>query len=64
MGVDPVSPSDSPLVSEKGLSVVDCSWARIDETPFNRMKAQAPRILPYLVAANPVNYGKPCRFVK
>jgi len=61
MGVSCVSPQDKEIIVEKGLSVIDCSWARIDETPFTRMKSSYPRLLPYLVAANPVNYGKPCK---
>lgn len=56
-----VSPEDTSILLSHGIAVVDCSWAKLEVTPFNRMKATHPRLLPYLVACNPINYGRPCK---
>jgi pre-rRNA-processing protein TSR3 len=56
-----VSPADRELLEQYGAAVVECSWVRVQEIPWSRIGGKCERLLPYLVAANPVNYGKPWR---
>jgi len=51
-----LSPADAPRAARSGLAVLDVSWKR---GRIPRVPQGVPRALPYLLAANPVNYGKP-----
>ncbi len=53
-----LGPWDRNVILSKGLTVVDASWKRLTPTRFKRIRGRHRR-LPYLVAANPINYGKP-----
>ena len=55
-----LSKEDFDAVTKHGLLVVDCSWNQL--TSFPRLRSGLRhRALPFLVAANPVNFGKPQR---
>jgi pre-rRNA-processing protein TSR3 len=43
--------------ARRGLVVMDLTWTNIDEFP--RLKRVEERALPYLLASNPVNWGRP-----
>ncbi len=51
-----LSPSDRRY-ARKGLVVVDLTWTNIDEFPH--LKRVEERALPYLLASNPINWGRP-----
>ena len=57
-------PEDHDILLNGGSLVgLDCSWAHIEESVKQVMKKTRlkPRMLPLLLAANPVNWGKPGR---
>ncbi|KAF6219131.1 hypothetical protein HO133_004956 [Letharia lupina] len=56
-----VSAADKELLEQYGAAVVECSWVRIKEVPWAKIGGKCERLLPYLVAANSVNYGRPWR---
>lgn len=54
-----VSYEDREIIAKKGLCVVDCSWNRLEDVPFSKLKGSHERLLPFCVATNPVNFGVP-----
>ena len=52
---DVLSPADKKWVSS--ITALDCSWEVLDTANLGAWKGR--RALPFLVAANPVNFGKP-----
>lgn len=60
-GKQTISPADNEIMDQYGAAVVECSWARTQEVQWNKVGGKCERLLPYLVAANTVNYGKPWR---
>ncbi|CAH0488497.1 unnamed protein product [Peronospora farinosa] len=58
-GEQAVSHADLDLVTSSGISVIDCSWAKVQELPYKQLRSGVHRLLPFLVAANSVNYGRP-----
>ena len=55
-----LSPADRGIMEEFGLVLIDGSWNQIESLkPF--FLRGTPRALPFLVAANTVNFGKPTK---
>ncbi len=55
-----VSMEDRGLVEKKGVVGLDCSWNKISSSSTFFSLSKYHRSLPFLIAANPVNFGKPC----
>ena len=48
---------DHDIIATKGICVIDCSWAKFEEMHLDLHKIET-RSLPFMVAVNPVNFGK------
>jgi len=56
-----LSAEDLPAMRKNGLLALDCSWKEAEEAFPRLLGHTKSRALPFLVAANPVNWGKPFR---
>jgi pre-rRNA-processing protein TSR3 len=54
-----LSREDVAIAQNHGLVALDCSWKTAEQTFQSLETRMTPRALPFLLAANPVNYGKP-----
>lgn len=50
------SPEDKKIAKKGGIRAIDCTWTEADD---NIPVFDNGRALPYLVAVNPINYGRP-----
>ena len=53
-----LSKQDLKIAETNGILAVDCSWKNVEKSFDFLDKRCSSRALPFLVAANPVNYGK------
>lgn len=54
------SPADRQRIQKFGLSALDCSWKHAKKVLSKHVRGTS-RCLPFLIAGNPVNFGKPTR---
>jgi len=54
-----LSKEDLSIAEKHGILAVDCSWKNAEKSFDFLDKRCKSRALPFVVAANPVNYGKP-----
>ena len=56
-----LSKEDLSIAEERGLLTIDCSWENAERF-FDKLDlSNVSRALPFVVASNPVNYGKPLK---
>ncbi len=56
-----ISREDLGIAKKHGILAVDCSWKNAESSFDFLIKRCRSRSLPFVVAANPVNYGKPLK---
>ena len=54
-----LSKEDLKIAEKNGILAVDCSWKNAEQNFDFLDKRCNSRALPFVIAANPVNYGKP-----
>ena len=54
-----LSKEDIKIAKKNGILAIDCSWKNAENSFEYLNQENISRALPFLVAANPVNYGKP-----
>jgi pre-rRNA-processing protein TSR3 len=54
------SPADRERIENFGLAALDFSWEHAQRALFKSVRGTS-RCLPYLIAGNPVNFGKPTK---
>jgi len=57
-GTKYISKEDRDIILQYGLCVIDCSWNKIKELNV-KTRFDHERILPFMVAVNPINFGAP-----
>jgi pre-rRNA-processing protein TSR3 len=54
------SPADRKRIEHFGLVALDCSWEYAENVLLKHVRGTS-RCLPFLIAGNPVNFGKPTK---
>jgi pre-rRNA-processing protein TSR3 len=54
------SPADRQRIESFGLAALDCSWEHAEKVLIKHVRGTS-RCLPFLIAGNPVNFGKPTK---
>jgi pre-rRNA-processing protein TSR3 len=54
------SPADRKRIEDFGLVGLDCSWEHAEKVLLKHVRGTS-RCLPFLIAGNPVNFGKPTK---